>query len=216
MLRNAATGLAKKHRPEPADHNVETLGREAMYRRVARFEPCIAHSLRVRTLACPVDDLRRDIDSDRTPLRCEPRGVARRLPGPAPDVEDAVMATDTVRTAQDVVVPLKFGIVIEAATGPFAMMYSVRFHTSESSGENARLEDTMQPLTDVQCRHACTRPSIAVRHEFVTQVTPAVLTGAAGHHGVDVADPEQRLVAVIESIVFLLQVNLDRVTTKPQ
>lgn len=33
---------------------------------------------------------------------------------------------------------------------------------------------------------------------------------------VDVADPEQRLVAVIERIVFLLQVNLDRVTTKPQ
>ena len=67
-----------------------------------------------RELAGSLDHRCGDVQPHHTPGHGQPRRVARRLPGPAPDVEDLIVGTNAVRPAQRLIVHPQLGVVVEA------------------------------------------------------------------------------------------------------
>jgi hypothetical protein len=112
MLLKAGDGIGEKHRAEPADHDIKVLRRETVDLRVRLFEPHIAQSLRMGENLGLRDHPCRNVDAHCAPGRCTTRRPTRRLSGSAPDVEDAVTATDIAGQAQNLVVQSQLGVVV--------------------------------------------------------------------------------------------------------
>ena len=78
---------------------------------VGVLEGDVAQPFRPGELAGAADRGRGDIDAERAACPGRARGLAGRLPGPAPDVEDAVAVLDAEGAAQYLVVPPQLGVV---------------------------------------------------------------------------------------------------------
>jgi hypothetical protein len=82
---------------------------------VGVFEGDVVESFGAREFTGALDRWRGHIDSKRTSGVGRTSGLASRLTGPTSDVEDAVANLDLYRQAQDLIVPLQFGVVANAA-----------------------------------------------------------------------------------------------------
>ena len=106
-------GVAEEHRAEPAKCEVETFLRERVRLSIGLLEDDVSEPLRLGELAGTNDHPRREVDSERAPLRGQPGCVPGRLARPTADVQDLAPGLDVVGTAQHLVVPLKFGVVVD-------------------------------------------------------------------------------------------------------
>ena len=113
-------GIAEEHRAEPADPQVEALGRKAVDLRVGALEGDVADPLSPGELAGTLDGARGDVHAKRAACLGRARGLPGRLPGPASDVEDVVVDLDATRLVQDLVVQPQFGVVAAGAGPVFA------------------------------------------------------------------------------------------------
>ena len=82
---------------------------------------------------CAIDHRRGDVHPHHTPGHGQPGRVTRRLPGPAPDVQDVIAGPNPVASPQHHVVHPQFGIVVDAADlacpsrpGPFGISDRLR------------------------------------------------------------------------------------------
>lgn len=98
-------GVVEEHRAEPADRQVEALPRERVDLRVGALEADVAQPLGAGELAGTFDRGRGDVDPERIAFVGSARGLPRRLPGAASDVEDMVAGPDAAGTAQYLVMP---------------------------------------------------------------------------------------------------------------
>jgi hypothetical protein len=86
-VRERGWGIAEKHRPGPANGNVEALVRKGIDLGVGLLKCHVCHVLPLRQLARKLDHARRQIHSECRPGASTPRGVSGCLPATAPDVE---------------------------------------------------------------------------------------------------------------------------------
>ena len=106
-------GIAEEHRAEPADGQIESLGREPVVLRVGVFERDVVHPLRLGERTGLLDHLLRDVDAERPSIAGEAGGITRGLSRPAADIQHSVFGTDLVGVPQRVVVQTKLGIVVK-------------------------------------------------------------------------------------------------------
>jgi len=64
---------------------------------VGLLETDVVQPFSFRRPAGSLDERRGDVHPHHTPGHGQPRRVTRRLPGPAPDVEDVIVGTNAVR-----------------------------------------------------------------------------------------------------------------------
>jgi hypothetical protein len=81
--------------------------------RVGDFEGDVAEPLRLAEGPSPMDHLGGEVDSQRAPCRGHTRRISRRLAGPTADIEDAVVVTDAVGPAENLVVQPQLSVVID-------------------------------------------------------------------------------------------------------
>lgn len=106
--------VGEEHHPEPADHDVEARRREGMALGVGLLEGGVVQPVRVGRAAGSVDHRRGDVYPGHPSGHRQARGVTRRLPGTAPDVEHVIVGTNVVGAAQHLVMQPQFCIVVDA------------------------------------------------------------------------------------------------------
>jgi hypothetical protein len=106
-------GVGEEHGAEPADRHVEALLRETINLRVSALEGHVTELLCSGELASTLDRGHGDVDPERNARSGGARGLPRRLPSPAADIEDVVADLDAARPAQDLVMPPQLGIVAD-------------------------------------------------------------------------------------------------------
>jgi hypothetical protein len=112
--------VVEEHRAEPAEREVEAVGRKAVDLRVGALERDVAKPLRPGEFAGTFDGGRGDVDPERAACLGDARGITGRLPGPTSDVEDVVVRPDATGPAQCFGVQPQFGVVAVGAGPGFA------------------------------------------------------------------------------------------------